>query len=293
MPDDRAPAGTPRHARYREDLVGLGRSLLEADDDRHDEAIVVLRRAVAAQEPEAVPLLARAYLDRGEPHEAVELLSHRVAAGWAALAHLLAEALTTIGDHDRAEAAFRTALSTGDAEVLHDFGSFLRDQVRHGEAEQMLRRAVRAGSEGAVVDLVALQWYDQGNPRAATATAEHWAVEARPTTLLGLALVRAAGGRLDEAERLYRRASELGGERAHLGYASFLQVARGDLEGAERELAAAEQAQEPDWALTFGQFLAEVGRTEEARAYLRHAAHWGSEEAENLLLELDTDTQDE
>jgi Tfp pilus assembly protein PilF len=293
MAEDRAPGGSPRHARYREDLVGLGRSLLEAEDDRHDEAIVVLRRAVAAQEPEAVLLLARAYLDRGEPHEVVELLSHRVAAGWAALAHLLAEALTVIGDDDRAEEAFRVALTTGDAEVMHDFGSFLRDRVRHREAEQMLRRAARAGSARAVVALVALQWYDLDDPPAATATAEHWADEARPTTLVGLALVRAAAGRYDDAERYYRRAAELGGDRAHLEYASFLQVVRGDLEGAERELAAAEQAQEPDWALVFGQFLAEVGRTEEARAYLRHAAHWGSEDAENLLLELDTDTQDE
>jgi Tfp pilus assembly protein PilF len=293
MAEERAVGGSPRHARYREDLVGLGRRLLEAEEDRHDEAIVVLRRAVAAQDPEAVPLLARAYLDRGEPHEVVDLLSHRVAAGWAALAPLLAEALTTVGDNERAERAYRIALLTGDPEVMHRFGQFLRDQARYREAEQILRRAARAGSAGAVVSLVAVQWDGLGDQHAATATAEHWADEARPTTLLGLALVRAAVGRHDEAERLYRRAAELGAERGHLEYAAFLQAVRGDLDAAERELTAAEQAQEPEWGLAFGQFLAEVGRVEEARAYLRHAAHWGSEEAEELLLELDTDTQDE
>ncbi|MDT7659572.1 MAG: hypothetical protein QOF38_4287, partial [Pseudonocardiales bacterium] len=47
------------------------------------------------------------------------------------------------------------------------------------------------------------------------------------------------------------------------------------------------------WALAFGQFLADVGRPAEARAYLLHAAHWGSLEAAAVLEELDGDPQDD
>jgi Tfp pilus assembly protein PilF len=289
----RPPREAETESRPAESLVARGRRLLDGDEDRHDEAIAVLRRAVAAGEPEAVELLTRGYLERGFRFEAAELLAPRVKAGRIDLALPLAEALASTGDPDRAEEAYRIAVNAGDIEAMNDFGVFLRDRGRLAEAEQMLRRAAEAGHETAPVNLVEVQWESDPDRRVAIQTAEQWADEANPTSLLGLAFVRAAQARLDEAEELYRRAAELGAYRGHIEYARFLQDARDDLAGAERELEAAEREQEPGWALAFGQFLADVGRPDEARAYLRHAAHWGSLEAAAALEELDGDPHDD
>lgn len=274
-------------------LTEWGRRLLDGEDDRHDEAIAVLRQAVASQEPGALELLARAYLERGFRFEATELLAPRVRAGQVELALPLAEALAAIGDFDRAEDAYRTAVRAGDVAALNSFGVFLRERGRLREAERMLLRAAEAGHEVAPVHLVQVRWEVDPDPRVAVRTAEEWADETRPTTVLGLAFVRAATRRLDEAERLYQRAAQLGAYRGHIEYAQFLVEAREDVVGAERELEAAEREQEPGWALAFGQFLADQGRPSEARAYLRHAAHWGSDEAAAVLEELDGDPADD
>jgi len=276
-----------------EHLSARGRRLLDGEDDRHDEAITILRQAVAAREPAAVALLARAYLDRGYLRELIELLAPRVRAGRADLALSLAEALANFGDADRAEDAYRIAVNGGDAEAMDSFGLFLRGRGRFGECERMFRRAAEAGNEIAPAHLVAVQWENLGDPDTASETARRWADESRPSTLHGLAFIYAAAARLDDAEELYQRAADLGAHRGHLEYALFLQEARSDPDAAERELEAAEREQEPGWALAFGQFLADTGRPEEAREYLRHAAHWGSAEAAAALEELDGDPQDD
>jgi Tfp pilus assembly protein PilF len=108
-----------------------------------------------------------------------------------------------------------------------------------------------------------------------------------------LAFIQAARARYNEAERTYRRAAELGAYRGHIEYAGFLQHARADLAGAESELVEAERLQEPGWALAFGQFLGDVGRPDEARAYLEHAAYWGSLEAATALREMDGELDDD
>jgi Tfp pilus assembly protein PilF len=270
-----------------EPLTARGRELLDSPDDQHDEAIVVLRRAVAAREPSAPALLARAYLDRGFRHEVIELLTPRVRAGRSDLALQLADALASVGDVERAEEAYRVAVNGGDVAAMNTFGVFLRHRGRPGEAERMLRRAAQAGDELAPANLVALQYEVSDDPVAALRTAQEWVDENRPSTLLGLAFVRAALGQYDKAEEHYRRAAELGAYRGHIEYALFLQEVREDLQAAERELEAAESEQEPGWALVFGRFLAEVGRSSEARAYLEHAAHWGSVAAVEALEELD------
>ena len=280
-------------SRSVESLSARGQRLMDDDDDRHDEAIAVLRQAVAAREPAASALLARAYLDRGFRFEAIELLVPRVRAGRADLALMLADALASTGDTDRAEDAYRVAVNSGDVEAMNTFGVFLRHRGRLREAEQMLRKAAEAGHEMAPVNLVEVQWEGQPDSRTAIRTAEQWADEASPSTLLGKAFIRAAVRRFDEAEELYRRAAELGAYRGHIEYALFLQEVRDDPDAADREMAAAEQAQEPGWALAYGQFLADVGRQDDARAYLRHAAHWGSLEAAAVLEELDGDPQDD
>ena len=294
-PTARIPEADSPTARIPEadSLTARGQLLLDHDEDRHDEAIAVLRRAVAAREPAAVALLARAYLDRGYRFEVIELLTPRVRAGRADLALALADALASTGDVDRAEDAYRIAVNGGDVEAMNTFGVFLRHRGRFGEAALMLRRAAEAGHHLAPVNLVEVQWEHLDDSRPAIRTAEYWADESRPSTLLGLAFVRAATRRFDDAEELYRRAAELGAERGHIEYALFLQEVREDLAAAERELEAAEREQESGWALAFGQFLADIGRPDEARAYLRHAAHWGSLEAAAVLEELDGDPADD
>jgi Tfp pilus assembly protein PilF len=277
-----------------EPLSARGRALLEGADDRHDEAVAVLRRAVRAGEPSAAGLLARAYLDRGYRHEAVELLTPRVRDGQADLALQLADALASLGDVERAEEAYRIAVGTGDVSAMNTFGVFLRHRGRLREAALVLHRAAEAGDELAPANLVAVLWEDEdAEPHAALRAAEKWVDEARPSTLLGLAFIRAAYSHYDEAERVYRRAAELGAYRGHIEYALFLQQARDDLEGAESELEEAERLQEPGWALAFGEFLADVGRPAEARAYLQHAAYWGSLEALTVLSDMDGELDDD
>jgi Tfp pilus assembly protein PilF len=276
-----------------EPLCDKARALLDDDEDRHDEAIALLRQALAAREPSAVDFLARAYLDRGYRHEAIELLSPRIRAGQPELALQLADVQTTIGDFERAEQAYRIAVADGDASAMNNLGILLRGRGRLREAEVMLRRAAEAGDERAPAHLVAVQWELYGDPRAALATAQYWADETRPGTLHALAFIRAATGQYGEAERTYRQAASLGAHRGHIEFAAFLQDLLGDMERAEAELELAEREQEPGWADAFGQFLAEAGRIDEARAYLAHAAHWGSLEALATLNELDGDPDDD
>jgi Tfp pilus assembly protein PilF len=293
MPGQKTPAGNLPDGQSGGPLTARGQRLLDDEEDRHDEAIAVLRQAVAAREPAAAALLARAYLDRGFHFEAVDLLLPRVKAGRTDLALLLADALAGTGDVDRAEDVYRVAVNGGDVEAMNTFGVFLRHRGRYSESTLMLRRAAEAGHLLAPVNLVEVQWEHLDDPRPAIRTAEYWADESRPSTLLGLAFIRTATRRFDDAEKLYRRAAELGAHRGHIEYALFLQEVRDDLGAAERELEAAERDQETGWALAFGQFLADVGRPAEARAYLLHAAHWGSPEAAAVLEELDGDPQDD
>jgi TPR repeat protein len=293
LPGENLPGGNVPGGHPDGPLTARGQRLLDDEEDRHDEAIAVLRQAVAAREPAAPALLARAYLDRGFRFEVVDLLVPRVKAGRTDLALLLADALAGTGDVDRAEDAYRVAVNGGDVEAMHTFGVFLRHRGRYSESVLMLRRAAEAGHLLAPVNLVEVQWEHLNDPRPAIRTAEYWADESRPSTLLGLAFVRTATRRFDDAEKLYRLAAELGAHRGHIEYALFLQEVRDDLAAAERELEAAERDQETGWALAFGQFLADVGRPAEARAYLLHAAHWGSLDAAAVLEELDGDPQDD
>jgi tetratricopeptide (TPR) repeat protein len=273
-------------------LSTRGEQLLDGVEDRHDEAIELLRRAVAAGEGSAPGLLARAYLDRGYRHEAIELLTPRVEAGRVDLALQLADALAGTGSIDRAEDAYQIAVNADDVAAMNTYGVFLRHRGRLAEAEQMLQRAAEAGDELAPMNLVIVLW-ELGDPQPAIGTAEHWADETRPSTLLGLAFVRAAARRFDEAERLYRRAAELGAYRGRIEYALFLQEVRDDADAAAHEFAAAERAQEPGWPAAYGRFLADVGQPEAARPYLEHAVRWGSQEAAAVLRELDGDPDDD
>src|SRR5205085_1160059 len=108
------------------------------------------------------------------------------------------------------------------------------------------RRAADAGDPQAAANLVELL-FESGDLGTAVQVAERYADEARPDTLVALADVRAAVGRADEAEGLYRRAGDLGALRAHGAYGGFLLAWRGDAGGAEREFREAGRHDEPGW----------------------------------------------
>ena len=107
-----------------------------------------------------------------------------------------------------------------------------------------------------------------------------------------LAEVRAQQGNLDEAERLYRRAGQLGAMRAHTAYGGFLQLARDDWAGAEREFREAERRAEPGWATALaGSCSTTDGRRGPRLPAL--AADDGDAAAAEALIDLDGDPTDD
>lgn len=256
------------------------------------DAVELLRQAVATGEPSGPDLLVRAYLESGSWHAAAEWLTPLVAAGHVRFAAPLGQALVEIGDRDRAEDMLRLAINSGDLSAANDLAILLRDEGRPGEAVTMLVQAADAGEQYAGSNLVELH-LEAGNLLAAIEVAERYYDESRPETLVALAEVRAQQDHPAEAERLHRRATQLGALRAHTAYGRFLQLVRGDWAGAEREFRAAERRTEPGWAYSLGRFLMDDGRPDEAREYLRRAADEGDNSAAEALIELDGDPNDE
>ena len=265
-------------------LSATGAALLEAG--RPDEAVDILRHACATGEPGADDLLARAYLDGGDWFGAAEHLGRLVAHGHVRFAGRLGVALAEIGDLDRAEAAFRLAIDPGEVAACNDLAILLAGECRIDEAVLHLERAAGAGDPQAAANLVELL-FEAGDLGAATRAAESYADEGRPDTLVALADVRAAAGRADDAERLYRRAGDLGALRAHSAYGGFLAATRGDAAAAEREFREAGRHAEPGWEFALGRFLVDEGRAAEARPYLATAAAMGDDDAATLLSEID------
>lgn len=265
-------------------LCAEGAALLAAD--RPHDAVDVLLRAVAGGEPGAADLLARAYLDSGSWHAAAEWLGGLVERGEVRFAGRLGVALAELGDVERAEAALRSAVASGEVAAANDLAILLRDGGRLAEAVAVLVPWADAGHGQAAANLVALH-LEAGDLAAALDRAQAYADERRPDTLVALAEVRTAQGRVAEAEDLHRRAVDGGALRAHTAYGHFLLGVRGDLAGAEREYLAARRHREPGWAWTLGRFLLDDGRPDEARPYLAHAAATGDRVAAEELALLD------
>jgi tetratricopeptide (TPR) repeat protein len=264
-------------------LTAEGRALLE--QHRAWEAIEPLRRAVASREPGSADLLVRAYLDSGSWTAAIEFLTPLLEQGHLEFAGRLGVALGELGDHSRAEQMLRLAVAQRELPAANDLALLLRADGRFAEAVRVLTDAAEAGDRQAPDNLVALH-LEAEDLAAAVEAAERYADERRPDTLVALADVRAVQGRAAEADSLYRRAGELDAVRAHTAYAAFL-VARGDLDGADREYREAERHNEPGWAWTIGRFLLDTGRPEAARWYLEMAVTWGDRAAAEALAELD------
>ena len=110
----------------------------------------------------------------------------------------------------------------------------------------------------------------------------------RPDTIVALADVRAATGRADEAEALYRRAAVLGALRAHGAYGMFLLAVRGDAAAAEREFREARVARRARVAVHAGPVPGRrrPPRRGPARTSPRPRA-LGDDEAVTLLAEID------
>lgn len=282
-----ADATSPRSV---EPLAAEGSALLRAG--RPLEAVDVLRQAVASGEGSAPDLLVRAYLDSGSWHSAAEWLGPLVAQGHVRFAGRLGVALVELGDRDRAEEALRLAVTHGELAAANDLGILLRDGDRLGEAVQVLALAAADGDAQAPANLVALH-LENGDVTEAADAAEAYLDAARPDTVLALAEVRAAQARQADAEELYLQAGRLGALRAHTAYGQFLLAARGDVAAAELEFAEARRHAEPGWAYTTGRFLIDVGRPDEARAFLQVAADSGDRMAADTLTALDTDPADD
>lgn len=270
-----------------EPLCAQARALAAADgddEDSHDQVVLLLRRAMASGESSARGLLATTHLGRGERREAVELLTPAVLhRGEVHLAGHLGEALAALGDYDGAEEAFLVGVSAEDTGTMNDYGVFLRGRGRTQEAVYVLDRAARAGDDLAQLNLVALHLEELDDRSSAAAIAEQYYDEARPSTLIALADVRLAYGRVDDAEGLYRRATELEGACAHIYYGWFLQDQRGDLEAAERALRRAHDLREPGASYHLGRFLFDIGRADEAQDWFEDAALHGDTDAEAVL----------
>jgi tetratricopeptide (TPR) repeat protein len=266
-----------------EDMAVEGAALLAAG--RPHEAVEILRQAVAGGEPSAPDLLVRAYLDSGSWRAVVDWLGPLVEQGHVRFARRLGVALVQLGEWERAESALRLAVETADVPAANDLAILLRDEGRLREALNVLVEATEAGDQLAAANLVQLQ-LEAGDVPAAALAAERYATERRPDTILALADVRARQGRYADADRLYRRAGELGALCAHLVYGQFL-TSTGDRVAAERELREAERSAEPGWAFALGRFLLDEGRLDEARPCLQTAVNEGDQVALEALAELD------
>ena len=273
-----------------EDLAVQGAALLA--DGRPLEAAEVLRQAVAGGDPSALDLLVRAYFDSGSWRAVVDWLEPHVEQGQVRFAGRLGVALVQLGERERAESMLRLAVESGDVPAANDLAILLRDEGRLREALNLLVDAAAAGDQLAAANLVELQ-LEAGDLEGAAAAAEQYATERLPDTILALADVRAQQGRHDDADRLYRRAGELGALRAHTTYGQFLIGARADPVAAEREFREAERLAEPGWAFALGRFLLDEGRVDEARPYLQIAVDEGDQAALEALAELDGVEADE
>jgi tetratricopeptide (TPR) repeat protein len=278
-----APAPAPASPAPQPQLTTEGERLLA--EDRPAEAVEVLRRALAAGEPHAADLLARAYLDSGSWQACIEWLFPYVEQGHVEFAGRLGVAYAELGDNDGAERALRLAVDSGEVAAANDLAILLRDTDRFAEATNVLTQAVEAGDEQAPANLIEL-YLEAGDLPAAVAAADRYATESLPDTIVALGDVRAAESRPDAAEHAYRRAVELGGVRAHTAYGQFLLAAYGDAPGAEEQFRQACQHNEPGWPSTLGRFLVDDGRADEAVEFLEAAVGWGDRAAADLLDEI-------
>ena len=258
------------------------------------DAVDLLRQAVASGEPSGPDLLLRAYLDSGNWHAAAEWLTPLVAAGHVRFAGALGQVFLEIGDRDRAEEMLRLAVESGDAARRPTTWQSC-SATRAGTPRRCTcwSRAADAGEPYAGSNLVELH-LEAGNLPAAIEAAERYADERRPETLVALAEVRARQGHPDEAERLHRRAEQLGALRAHTSYGRFLQRGARGLGAARARVPEGRAARRARRGPT-----PSAGSCWTTAALAKPAATWsgpptiGDNSAAEALIDLDGDPTDE
>jgi len=255
----------------------------EETDDADKLAREAFASGVAAGENGALRWLATGLVEQGSYEEAFETLRDAVDAGRHDLAGFLADIADELGEYEAAERYYDLAVEAGDVDALNDFAVFLSDQGRFDEAISAYERAIEAGDTLAPGGLVTLYAETPGFLRRALELGEQILDESKPNTFSALAGVYTRLGRFEEAERLDRKAIELGAPRAHTLLGHFLRDSRGDLEGAEREFRLAQENDEPNWGYNLGLILLDTGREQEAFDILKHSAEWGDLEAVQLL----------
>ncbi|MEV6823435.1 tetratricopeptide repeat protein [Amycolatopsis sp. NPDC051102] len=258
-------------------------------EDRHEEAVPILRAAIAAGEPEADRILALTLKEINDLEGAKQVLVEAVAKGQTHVAGLLGDIADDLEDDELAESSYRQAIDAGDDDALNDYGVFLRRRERYDEAIEVLQRAIVKGDSLAATNLVSLYFHDLDDLDKAEQLALRYLNDGHPSTYVALANVYAEQDRLDEAENHFRKAIDLEAPLAHQNYAVFLWEKRGDLVGAEREFLLAQDNDEPGWGYQLGSFLVEQGRRGEAQEILAWAASWGDVDAAELLEEIDPD----
>ncbi|NIH80840.1 tetratricopeptide repeat protein [Amycolatopsis viridis] len=258
------------------------------DEDLHEEAIEVLREAVAAGEPSAPRELAYALLGGARPRDALAVLKAAIGRGRVDLCTVLGSLATELGDYPAAHEAYRKAMDHGDLSALNDYGLLLCDEGNLDEAIAIFRRAAEFGDELAPGNLIALYVEDLNDLAAARDVGERYLSPRYPGVYPALGDVYANLGKLAKADALFRDGVRLGAPRVHQKYGWFLWKHRGDIEAAEREFWAAFDDDEVGWSHALGRFLLSRNRVDEARAVLERGAVWGDVDARELLDELES-----
>lgn len=267
----------------------VSRAVWLREQERYDEAIALLRQAVANGEDEAPKILALSLMETNQYPVAQQVLEDAVNAGRSDLANLLGDVASQLGDVVVADAAYQRAVASGDPQALNDYSSFLRAEERYDEAIELLHRAMEANDSLAHSNMVYLYAEDLEDLDTALRLGERYLSVSKPSTYPALADVYERLDRLDEAERLYQRAIELKAPRAHCYYGWFLRDFREDYPRAEEQFRLAAADDEKGWGINLGDILLCQDREDEARKILTYAASWGDLDAQDLLDELDED----
>jgi tetratricopeptide (TPR) repeat protein len=146
-------------------------------EDRHSEAIQVLRDAVACGERAAPRELAYALLGTDRPREALKVVKRAIKAGRSDLNSLLGSLADDLGDARTADKAYRKAISLGDLSALNDYGVYLRGEGRYEEAVDALRRSAEFDDVKAPGNLVALYSDDLNDLYSAVEIGEKYRFE--------------------------------------------------------------------------------------------------------------------
>jgi len=231
--------------------------------------------------------LAEMFEEQGRLQEAEQLYREIVRSNAAFALDRLVALLERQGRADDAEQLYRDALEDGHhqrSSILHDLGRLLLRQQRLSEAAEILRSF--GGESRSLAHLAE----DQGRLDEAERIYRRMIDVPRgayvnPDTYSVLARLLMKQGRVDDAERVYRQAAERDPERTSSRLAEFLE-GQGRLDEAEQVLRQAAQAGYRFVSGDLADFLARRGRVDEAEQLYRQVGSLKEPETLDGLAEL-------